>query len=766
MPYSKRLKQFFMTPAIAGVIAFSILVYVALTLIAVAESTTEYEGFLFWLNCAFILEIFLRAFTYRKFSRYLKSHTLDAIAVFPWDLLILCTTGHAASSNLLVLIRLFRLLRLGSFLTLWRDSLKSRIAYIIKKQIEQSLFRQCLILLGAIVSLTVVFGFLFRVIGYNRENTSLFYMAFMALLDPGTSMEVAGKSLAVQVIFNFLTMLGIILFNGLTIGIIVAKVESYLNRVQDGYGDVVEQNHTLILGWNLLGQQLLEEINDYAEQESRNKQKVVVVTENIDSLSQFLKLGNYRYLDLIKRKGEYFDSGTLKLVDVAQASKVVILNENQDLSLPLQFRKSDVFKGCLAVNSSLNGQAATTTCYYETTCRSNRERLKSHLSENFLGFDSSKYSALLLTALLFHKHYYEIMLELFGFANDEFHFVNVSETDVVGKNFGEILASCKNVIPVGVVAESGKMEILPPASYELGKEDMLILLAESKDSLLDEKLDQPWINNNKIDVGNYTASNQNYILEQQKIVVVGVNETLPCLLNELSLWNTQVDVITDEEGEKIAKDYFADTPVKHKQFNFCTKDINNYDLKGCFGTIILADDVHSLTVGAETGDTDSLFKLFDLKARLSEKPVIAEVINPNEEALFQKIEGIKYIVGTNILAKILNMSLVYPDALKFFDELISLKGASLNFVKLRDMIDLTQTNDMSFENLFHSFYQVYGCIALGIIRKGSQPLVNPLRTEQLKEPEYANFSMIDGKLMLEPDDEIVFLERGEAIRRC
>ncbi|NDV24733.1 hypothetical protein [Desulfovibrio sp. JC022] len=759
MPYSKRLKQFFMTPAIAGVIAFSILVYVALTLIAVAESTTEYEGFLFWLNFAFILEIFCRAFTYRKFSNYLKAHTLDAIAVFPWDLLILYTTGHAASSNLLVLIRLFRLLRLGSFLSLWRDSLKSRIAYIIKKQIEQSLFRQCLILLGAIVSLTVVFGFLFRIIGYNREGTSIFYMTFMALLDPGTSMEVAGKSLVVQVIFNFLTMLGIILFNGLTIGIIVAKVESYLNRVQDGYGDVVEQNHTLILGWNSLGQQLLEEINDYAEQESKSKQKVVVVTEEIDSVTQFIKLGNYRYLDLIKRKGEYFESSTLQLVDVAQASKVVILNENQDLSLPLQFRKSDVFKGCLAVNSSLDGQTDCPTCYYETTCKSNRDRLTPHLSDNFLGFDSSKYSALLLTALLFHKHYYDIMLELFGFANDEFHFVKVSENDVSGKTFGQIISASKNITPVGIVTQVEGIDILPSPDYLLEDGDLLILLAESKDSLLDEKLDQSWVNEAKVDVGSYAASNQNYILEQQKIAIVGVNETLPSLLNELSLWNTQVDIITDEEGKNIASDYFADVPVKHKQFNFCTQNIKNYDLESCFGTIILADDVHSLNVGSDTCDTDSLFKLFDIKARLSEKPVIAEVINPNEEALFQKIDGIKYIVGTNILAKILNMSLVYPDALSFFDELISLKGASLNFAKLDNMISHAPFEELSFRDFFHSFYETHGYIVLGVIRDGNQPLINPLRTEQLKEPEYADFSMVDEQLILEPDDEIVFLEK-------
>ncbi|MBI9112741.1 hypothetical protein [Maridesulfovibrio ferrireducens] len=759
MYFSKRLKQFFITPAIAGVIALSILIYVALTLISVSEATSMYDGFLFWLNCVFILEIFLRAFTFRKFTNYIKAHTLDAIAVFPWDIVIFYATGHAVSSNLLVVIRLVRLFRIGSFLSLWRDSLKSRIAYTIKKQIEQSLFRQCLILLGAIVSLTIIFGFMFRIIGYNREGTSLFYMAFMALLDPGTSMEVAGNSLIIQVVFNFLTMLGIILFNGLTIGIIVAKVESYLNRVQDGYGDVVEKNHTLMLGWNLLGQQLLEEINDYAKHESKHKQKIVIVTEQIDKLSNFLKSGDYKYLDLIKRKGVYFESSTLELVDISHASKVIILNETSDISLPLQFRKSDVFKGCLAVKSALSSLENKPLCYYESTCRTNRRRLIPYLADNFLEFNSAKYSALLLTTLLFHKHYYDILIELFGFSNDEFHFVKASEYNATGKTFSEVLVASKKVTPVGIVEENGHLEILPAAHYELAAEDSLILLAESRHALFDEKLEESWTDELDIKIKNFTASNQGYQLERQKIVVIGVNETLPNLLNELSLWNTYVDIITTNEGIKIAADYLADIPVKHKHVEFYTGDISDYDLKNCFGTIILADDEHVLNVGAETGDTDSLFKLFDIKSRLTEHPVIAEVINPSEESLFQKIDGVKYIVGTNILSKILNMSLVYPDAMRFFDELISLNGGSLNFARLSDMLKKEDVDSLSFVDFFHHFYQTKGCIAIGIVRVEGPPLVNPLRTEQLKQPEYSNFNLVDGKLQMYPDDEIVFLEK-------
>ncbi|MBI9109967.1 ion transporter [Maridesulfovibrio ferrireducens] len=751
-----------MTPAIAGVIAFSILVYIALTLISITEATPAYDKLLFWLNCAFILEIFLRVFTYRKFSDYLKAHTLDAVAVFPWDSVIFYTTGHSASSNLLVVIRLFRLFRIGSFISLWKDSLRSRISYTIKKQIEQSLFRQCLILLGAIVSLTIVFGFIFRILGYTREGTSLFYMAFMALLDPGTSMEVAGKSLAIQVLFNFLIMLGIVLFNGLTIGIIVTKVESYLTMVKEGYGDVVEKNHTLILGWNLLGQQLIEEINDYAKHESKGKQKVVVVTEKIDSLTRFLKAGKHKHIDLIKRKGVFYEKSTLELVDTSQADKIVILNENSDISLPLQFRKADVFKGCLAVNSSLSNLKNRPVCYYETTCKANRARLTPHLTNNFFGFDSAQYSALLLTALLFHKHYYDILIEVFGFSNDEFHFVKASDLSVSGMTFSEIIAVSKKITVVGIAHADGSLKIIPSPLYRLSKDDKLICLAESRDSLLAEKMEQPWCGDLQKIIKNFTASNQNIQLEQQRIAIIGVNETLPNLLNELSLWNTYVDIITTPEGKKIASGYFVDTPVKHSQVEFYTQNIAEYNLENCFGTIILADDEHLQNVSLHTGDTDSLFKLFDIKARQENHPVIAEVINPCEEALFQRIEGVKYIVGTNILAKILNMSLVYPETLKFFNELISLRGGTFNFAKLSDIVGSDAIKELSFVDFFHHFYRKNQCVAIGVVRKGCPPLVNPLRSEQLNQLEYANFKIRNGELELHPDDEIVFLEKSEA----
>lgn len=748
-----------MAPAIAGAIAFSILVYVALTLVSVADATSIYDEFLFWLNCAFIGEVTLRAFTYHRIRSYLKAHFLDMIAVFPWDFWVMMSTGYAANSNLLVVIRLFRLFRLNSFFSLWKSSLKSRIAYTIKKQIEQSLFRQCLILLGAIVSLAIIFGFLFRAIGYTREGTSLFYMAFMALLDPGTSMEVAGKGLAIQVIFNFLTLLGIILFNGLTIGIIVAKVESYLSRVQDGYGDVVEKNHTLILGWNLLGKRLLKEINDYAKHESKAKQKVVIVTEHIESLSRFLKSVDYKYLDTIKRKGIYFENSTLELVDTAESSKVIILNEKNDLNTPLQFRKSDVFKGCLAVNSSLSSMPNPPQCYYETTCKTNQKRLSSYLRDNFLGFDGAKYSALLLTSLLFNQHFYEILIELFGFSNDEFHFVKASDKTIENCSFGEILASNRSAIPIGIVFANGKLEVLPSPEYKVKADDVVIFLAESKDSLLYDTMAESCPEKTPITINEFTASNQSHQLERQRIAVIGVNQTLPTLLNELSLWNTYIDILTTKNGQKIAEEYFEDAPVIHSHINFVTEDFKEYNLDGCFGTIILADDEHILRESPDTGDTNTLFKLLDIKSRQENSPVIAEVLNPSEESLFQKIDGVKYIVGTNILAKILNMSLVYPDTLKLFDELISLKGASLNFAKLSDITQNVGNEDILFTDLYHELYRTKGCIAIGVIRNGDTPLVNPLRTAQLTQPEYAQFSAQNKKLILLPDDKIVFLER-------
>lgn len=758
MFYSQRIKKFFLNPSVVLVISFLILVYVSLAIVALVDDTQQYDIVLYVLSILFCVEIAVRFFSYRSKKKYLIDNMVDIIAVFPWNAVLSFYSSDSIPHELIATIRFFRLLRITSVFSAWRNMLQDRFHYLVKKQIEQSILRQFVVLLSLLILLTVVFGLLLTGLGFKVEGTSMFYVAFMALLDPGTSLEVANKGIVVQVVFNVLILFGIVLFNGLTIGVVVTKVEDYLERVKEGYGDVVEQGHVLILGWNRLAEQLLFELNSYGVQESRKKQTVVIVSNRIENVSRFLKMHKLPFIDAIKRSDSPFSTATLNVVDLCQARQVVVCDETSASSLPLEYEGAGVVKTLLAINQCLTGSPESPECYFEKTPAC------SYLPDDKLGidrlfqFDSEKYSALLLSSMLFHKEYFSIVSEVLDFRDDEFHFLAVDELGLSEKTFGNVLTGLKESVVVGVVTAFGELAVVPDEHYVLRKGDKLICLSESADLIIR--------NSRQLDVEDVTrcvieneidSMNGVFFDELQQIVVIGVNRTLPLLLNELALWNTKVDILTSVVGQELASQYMCADPVVHKNVNFCLTEIEEYDFSKAFGVVVLADDTYCMKERERDVDTNTLLQLLKVTGVASLERVLVEVVDTEQESLFSAIKEARHIVGVKLVAKILNMAMVYPDALNFFDELLTVEGASINFSTVRNITGCTQ-DSIGFRSLYSSFYFAKGCAAIGVFRNGSPILINPLREAQLSLPQYSSFETSSDGVILYPDDQLVFIQ--------
>lgn len=756
MLYSPSLKRFFITPAVALSVAISILVYIAVAIVAVVDNTTAYDAFLTGLTIIFWIELSLRVFTFHSFKRYLQTFWLDIFAVFPWAVVFPYFQTLPYGNEFLIALRLVRILRIRSVISLWKTTLHHRLQYLLKKQIEQSLFRQFSLLLCLIVMLTTCFGLLFQTIGYTGDDTSVFYMAFMALLEPGTSFAVAHNSLATKIAFNTLILIGIVIFNGIVIGLIVSKVEEYLSKVKQGYGDVVEQEHTLILGWTPLAEQLIFEINSFAQHETRKKQTVVIVSEHIKNVTDYLRKHNFKYIDAIKRKGKIFSTETLNLVDLQEAKNVIICDEVNGDELPIEYTGASVIKSCLAAQYCLQENEIVPNCYFENSSAHSELITKNKAMKNFIQFNSGKYSALLLTSMLFHKSYYEVVSELFDFADDEFHFISATETAVVGKTFEELLYSLPACIPVGISNKEGLNTSVTP-DYVICHDDQLLCLAESSEAL-GIALHQPTTDiPEKFDLTKKIQTKNNSLqTDKQQVVIVGVNSRLPKLLDELALWNTDVKIITSDEGQDLGKKYIDLFGTTHSSYKFSIQQLSEPSFKSCYGTIILTDEAYIKEHPSCSPDTDTLFKLLQITSTTPTDHIILEIQDAEQEELFSTIKEANYIVSTKLLAKILNISLVYPKMLSFFEELMSLSGTTIDFATIKSL-QLSNDTQLKLRDIHHTLYANNGWNIIGINRKDTPILINPFRVQQLSDPRYSTFQMYEDDMILLPDDELIFL---------
>ena len=756
MLYSPSLKRFFITPAVALSVAISILVYIAVAIVAVVDNTTAYDAFLTGLTVLFWIELSLRIFTFQSFKKYLHTFWLDILAVFPWAVVFPYFQTLPYGNEFLIALRLVRILRIRSVISLWKTTLHHRIQYLLKKQIEQSLLRQFSLLLCLIVMLTICFGLLFQSIGFTSDGTSVFYMAFMSLLDPGTSYEVAHSNLIIQIAFNTLVLIGIVIFNGIVIGLVVSKVEEYLSKVKQGYGDVVEQGHTLILGWTSLAEQLIFEINNFSQYEIHKKQTVVIVSEHIKDVTDYLRKHNFKYIDAIKRKGKIFSTETLNLVDLQEAKNVIISDEVNGDKLPIEYTGASVIKSCLAAQYCLQQNEAAPNCYFENSSVHSKLITKNKAMKNFIQFNSGKYSALLLTSMLFHKAYYDVVSELFDFADDEFHFISATNTAVVGRPFKEVLYSLQGCIPVGILNLNGLNTSVSP-DYIIRNKDQLLCLAESSETL-SIALHQAATNiPEKLTLTNKIRTKNNSLqIEKQQIVIIGVNSRLPKLLDELALWNTDITIITSNKGQELGKKYIELFGTTHNSYAFTIQQLSEASFQNCYGTIILTDEAYIQEHPSCSPDTDTLFKLLQITSTAPDNHIILEIQDAEQEELFSTIEEANYIVSTKLLAKILNISLVYPKMLSFFEELMSLSGTTIDFATI-DSLQLPKGTQLKLRDIHHTLYANNGWNVIGISRKDTPILINPFRIQQLSDPRYNTFQMSGDDIILLPDDELIFL---------
>ncbi|WP_290920225.1 ion transporter [Halodesulfovibrio sp.] len=723
---------------------------------AVVDNTTAYDAFLTGLTIIFWIELSLRIFTFHSLKKYFQTFWLDILAVFPWAAALPFFQTLPYGNEFLIALRLVRILRIRSVIALWKTTLHHRLQYLLKKQIEQSLFRQFSLLLCLIVMLTICFGLLFQSIGFTSDGTSVFYMAFMSLLDPGTSFEVAHSNLITQIAFNTLVLIGIVIFNGIVIGLVVSKVEEYLSKVKQGYGDVVEQDHTLILGWTPLSEQLLFEINNFAEYETCKKNTVVIVSEHIKNVTDHLHKHSYKYIDAIKRKGKIFSTETLNLVDLQQAKHVIICDEVNGDKLPIEYSGASVIKSCLAAQYCLQNESTAPPCYFEHNFAHSKLITTNKSMSNFVPFNSNKYSALLLTSMLFHKAYYDVVSELFDFADDEFHFIPATETALIGKTFEEVLYSLPACVPVGISSANG-LNTSVPSDYIIRNNDQLLCIAESSEAL-NMAIHQlaPSIPD-KLNITRDIQTKNNSLKKlKQKIVIVGVNSRLPKLLDELALWNTDITIITSKEGRELANKYLELFGTSHTSYEFAIQNLSDASFTECYGTIILTDEAYIKQHPSCSPDTDTLFKLLQVLSTVPNNHTILEVQDAEQEELFSTIKEANYIVSTKLLAKILNISLVYPEMLSFFEELMSLSGTTIDFVTVNSL-QLPDKQKLRLRSIHRTLYTRHGWNVIGVNRKDTPILINPFRIQQLSDPRYSTFQACDNDIILLPDDELIFL---------
>ena len=315
-----------------------------------------------------------------------------------------------------------------------------------------------------------------RLTGINGETESKhglaenFWLAMTRVLDPGTfSGELTWPT---RIVMLFVTLSGVFIAGSL-IGLIASAVDQRVEELRKGRSNVIEEDHTLILGWSARVPAIVSEL--VIANESRKKAAIVVMA-NIDKteIEEALRsaITNWRTTRLVCRSGEPWVQRNLESVNVHGARSVVIVGGDDDTAT---VKTLLALRSCGGETGELGANVVA-----EVTDSGTAQSLKSLFGGGLVTVNSDSVVAELTAQACRQRGLSGVFRELLDFDGDELYFAPFPT--LVGRTYAQLQLSFERSAVVGVMHADGQVQLNPAPDAVFVDEDQLIAVAED-DSL-------------------------------------------------------------------------------------------------------------------------------------------------------------------------------------------------------------------------------------------------------------------------------------------
>ncbi|MDC0403866.1 NAD-binding protein [Porticoccaceae bacterium] len=359
-------------------------------------------------------------------------------------------------------------------------TLKERFSYFF----DNTLSAGTVAIIGwlALASVLIVFVSALIITGLNLkpfevEDMSFaeaFWQSFMRTLDPGT---VAGDEDWTFRGLSILVTIGGILILSTLIGTLTTGLEAKLVELRKGRSKIIEQDHTLILGWSPKIFTIVSELI-IANENQKSPRIVIMADEDKVWMEDQLRanISDRKNTKIICRTGSSLDMSDLDVVDPHRARSIIIISPNNT------FPDISVIKTVLAITNSPSRRDAAYHIVAEIKDPSNLE------AALLVGRDEASfvYSADLIaqvTAQACRQSGLSVVYtELLDFAGDEIYFKD--EPELVGKTFKDAIFAFENSSIMGLIDSSGSVRINPAMDTVINSGSQVIAIAEDDDTIV------------------------------------------------------------------------------------------------------------------------------------------------------------------------------------------------------------------------------------------------------------------------------------------
>lgn len=640
--------------------------------------------------------------------------------------------------------------------------LKERAVYNFDKIMDKGTFALIMFLLVVTLLVSIIAGVILSSIQTEWSGGSLInsiWKSFLLTLDPGNQLAIEGN-------FRFVAITAIMTFCGIAfittlIGIINSGITNKYDRLRQGTSKVIENKHTVILGFNDSVYRIISELIITNSNKTWREHKPCIVILGDEDISVMEQKVTNRIFSAIKNKSDengeeicgvdkkskkktklIYRKGLPSIVDdlrkcSIETSKSVIVNEYDD---------SEIIKILLAISKILEHHKAESNEVFVVTAITNEDNKevaklvgqRKTITIHEATHDQDEYNFIevlyfesivsrIVAQTLFQPGLSQVYTELFNFSGNEIY---ISPPEgAIGHKFSEILNMFENASVIGIKNET-QTKLCPDMKYKISESDDLILIAEDKNAAIFDE--------HKVAQFSYKPISTEIEIKPNNggILIFGYNRFLEKILSELNQYfdeNVPVKIIFQDEQSMLNANYlvgkFNKLDLSNEVCRTCFKNNFNNLFDNNYKHILVLSDLECDTQKSDSGTLALLMRLRDIKEKKKyDFNITSQILDVKNRELAQVANVNDFVVSSDIVSLMLtqisqnrDLTLVFEDLLDVEGSEIYLKPASL-YVELDTLTSLGEIvcNAANRNEVF-----------IGYKKYLSNSKINPLKSERM-----------------------------------
>ena len=345
-----------------------------------------------------------------------------------------------------------------------------------------------LVFLGLLVAISLIRGVFYMAMpdAPSQHARGFFhnvYITFLQMTDPGNMAQDIVSSPWFKISAVLAGLAGVVLLSSL-IAFITTALDQLLTQLRKGHSRVIEQGHTLVLGWNDRVPEILRELVMANESE---KDPVVVILAHKDKEEMDDELAMHIPMTLntrvVTRSGSESSLANLDIVSVDTCKSVVVLATCNVNGTHDEVDQSDiaVIKTILALVTA-RSEDVQLNIVAEVFHTRNRNVAEAISPDEVTTVDTNEILAKMLVQTSRSIGLSVVYGEILSFDGCEMYFYNANWA--TGSTFGSVAYHFPDGIPMGLRHVDGSLSINPDPATVLQRDDKVLILAED-DSTID-----------------------------------------------------------------------------------------------------------------------------------------------------------------------------------------------------------------------------------------------------------------------------------------